>query len=257
VDGVRCLYRFRLNQDMLATAVHGSGSSRFLSDEAALGIIIGVLALLVAVATFILTYVIGVLRRRFIYGMTVSAPLVNSSVARPELHMLWREQEVTNPHILEVELAYRGRADVESSDFDKDRPLCLDMGVPIIDLVETVFHLAKAPLPRVEAVGTELRIGPDLLRKGQAMTFVVLADGPSARLACVNPVVNVKDREVRYQARQEAGRGTLRRVLAWTIILIIIFYVATQPAGTADAIHHFYNEIHSAAVALAKFVNSL
>jgi hypothetical protein len=242
---------------MLAAAAHGSGSDRFLSDEAALGIIIGAIALLVAVATFILTYVIGVLRRRFIYGMTVSAPLVNSSVAHPELHMLWRDQEVTNPHILEVELAYRGRADVESSDFDKGRPFCLDVGAPIIDLVETVFHPAKAPLPKVEAVGTELRIGPDLLRKGQAMTFVVLADGPSDQVGCVNPVANVKDREVRYQARQEAGRGRLRKVLEWAIILFIIFYVATQPAGAADAIHHFYNGIHSAAVSLAKFVNSL
>jgi hypothetical protein len=89
------------------------------------------------------------------------------------------------------------------------------------------------------------------------MTFVVLADGPSDQVGCVNPVANVKDREVRYQARQEAGRGRLRKVLEWAIILFIIFYVATQPAGAADAIHHFYNGIHSAAVSLAKFVNSL
>jgi hypothetical protein len=240
---------------MLAT--HGSGSSEFLSDQAAFGIVIGVLALLVSIATFILTYVIGVLRRRFIYGMTVSAPMVNRSVARPDLHILWRDQEVANPHVLEIELAYRGRADVQSSDFDKGRPLCLNVGVPIIDLLETVLHPAQEPLPKVEAVGTELRIGPDLLRKGQAMTFVVLADGPSDDVRCVNPVVNVKERKVSYQARQEAGHGMLQKSIAWAAVLVVLIYVITQPAGAADAVHHFYNWLHSLAVSLAKFVNSL
>jgi hypothetical protein len=219
--------------------------------------LIGLAALLVAIATFILSYVLGVLRRRFIYGMAVSAPMVNRSAARPDLHILWRDQEVTDPHVLEIELAYRGRADVKSSDFDKGRPFCLDVGVPIIDLLETVPHTAKDLLPKVEAVGTELKIGPDLLRKGQAMTFVVLADGPGDHVECMNPVANVKDREVRYQARQEASSGLLGKVIRWAIVLFIVFYVATEPAGAAGFVHHAYKGLQDAANSMARFVNSL
>lgn len=84
----------------MLNAAHGSGSSGFLSDQAAIGLLIGFLALLVGIATLVLTYVIRVLRRRIIYGMTVSASMVDRSVARPDLHILWRDQEVTDPHVL-------------------------------------------------------------------------------------------------------------------------------------------------------------
>lgn len=134
------------------------------------------------------------------------------------------------------------------------------MGVPIIDLLETVFHPAKAPLPKVEATGTELKIGPDLLRKGQTMTFVVLADGASSHLKCENPLANVREKEVRYQARQEAAwwqTGMLKKVVTWAIIIFVVFYLATQPTSASKIIHHAYNGIHSAGISLAKFVNSL
>jgi hypothetical protein len=239
---------------MLAAA-HGSGSGGFLSSNQAA--LISLASLFVAIATLILNYVLFVLRRRFIYGMTVSAPLVNRSTARPDLHILWRDQEVADPHVLEIELAYRGRADVESSDFDKGRPFSLDVGVPIIQLLDTVPHPDKEPLPRVEAVGTELKIGPDLFRKGQAMTFVVLADGPGDHVKCVNPVANVKDRQVRYQARQEPSSGNLRKIITWAIALFIIFYIVTQPDGAADFVHHAYNGLHDAGNSMARFVNSL
>lgn len=49
----------------------------------------------------------------------------------------------------------------------------------------------------------------------------------------------------------------LRRVIMWAIVLFIIFYVATQPAGAAGVVHHAYNGLHDAAISMAKFVNSL
>ena len=239
----------------MLTAAHGSGLGGFLSSNQAA--LISLAALLVAIATFIPNYILFALRRRFIYGMTVSAPLVNRSAAGPDLHILWRDQEVIDPHVLEIELAYRGRADVESSDFDKGRAFSLDVGVPIIYLIDTFPHPDKEPLPKVKAVGTELKIGPDLFRKGQAMTFVVLTDGPGDHVKCVNPVANVKDRQVRYQARQEANGGSLRKVITWAIVLFIVFYIATEPDGVAGFVHHAYNGLHDAATSLATFVNSL
>jgi phosphate/sulfate permease len=49
----------------------------------------------------------------------------------------------------------------------------------------------------------------------------------------------------------------LGRIIRWAIVLFIIFYVATQPAGAAGFVHHIYNGLHDAANSMATFVNSL
>jgi phosphate/sulfate permease len=49
----------------------------------------------------------------------------------------------------------------------------------------------------------------------------------------------------------------LRKIITWAIVLFILFYVATQPAGAAGFVHHFYNGLHDAANSMAQFVNSL
>jgi phosphate/sulfate permease len=49
----------------------------------------------------------------------------------------------------------------------------------------------------------------------------------------------------------------LRKIITWAIVLFILFYVTTQPAGAAGVIHHFYNGLHDAANSMATFVNSL
>jgi hypothetical protein len=49
----------------------------------------------------------------------------------------------------------------------------------------------------------------------------------------------------------------LRKVTGWAIVLFIVFWVLTQPAGAAHTVHHAYNGIHHAATSLAVFVNHL
>jgi hypothetical protein len=49
----------------------------------------------------------------------------------------------------------------------------------------------------------------------------------------------------------------LKKIIGWAIVLFIVFYIATQPAGAAGLVHHGYNGLHSAANSLARFVNSL
>ncbi len=79
-----------------------------------------------------LMYVTNVLKRRITYGMPVSARLIDQSVvrsvSRPDLHILWRDEELTDPYVLEIDLAYRGRKVIKSEDFDKGRPFSIDVG---------------------------------------------------------------------------------------------------------------------------------
>ncbi len=211
-----------------------------------------------------LMYVTNVLKRRITYGMPVSARLIDQSVvrsvSRPDLHILWRDEELTDPYVLEIDLAYRGRKVIKSEDFDKGRPFSIDVGVPIVDLLEMVFDPKEAPSPRVEVEETSLRIGPDLLRKRQAMTFVVLTDGPCDRLSHVNPLDAKVQPVTRYQPRLDVGeahREMLKKIITWVIVIFITYYVATEPAGAAGFVHQIYVGLHAAAESMASWVNSL
>ena len=178
---------------------------------------------------------------------------------------MWRDKEVSNPYVAEIDFAYRARRDIEIKSFTHDEPFCIEVGAPIIDLLETIFDPKTAPSPKVEAVGESLRIGPDLLRKGQAITFVVLTDGPVVELSDVNPLANVDAQpEAPYQMRRrvneawyQAQGGILKKIVTWAIVLFVVFYIATEPDGAGALVKHVSNGLHDAATSLATFVNRI
>jgi hypothetical protein len=49
----------------------------------------------------------------------------------------------------------------------------------------------------------------------------------------------------------------LRRILGWAVVIFIAFYIFTQPAGAADAVHGIFHLLAEAGNSLAAFVNSL
>jgi hypothetical protein len=49
----------------------------------------------------------------------------------------------------------------------------------------------------------------------------------------------------------------LKKIITWAIVIFIVFYIATEPGGAANLVHHAYNGLHSAGTSLARFVNSL
>jgi hypothetical protein len=49
----------------------------------------------------------------------------------------------------------------------------------------------------------------------------------------------------------------LKKVITWAIVIFLIYYLATDPAGAANFVHHIYNGLKSAAASLTTFVNSL
>jgi len=48
----------------------------------------------------------------------------------------------------------------------------------------------------------------------------------------------------------------ITRVIMTWIVLFIVFFILTQPSGSASYLHDRYNGIHSAARSPAKLVNS-
>lgn len=248
---------------MLAAA-HGSGSGVFLSSQA-IAVLLTMVTVLIGIAALILQYVTSVQRRRITYGMPIAARLIDRSVVPSDLHVLYREEELADPHVLEIALSYRGRKDISSASFDQGQPLCIDVGVPIIDLLETIFDPEEETDLKVEAVETALKVGPGLLRKGHAMTFVVLTDGPGARLTHEIPLADVKVRQVAgYRARQDARearygarQGFLKRIITWASVLFIMYYLGANPQGAVDLVDSVAGWLHGAGNSLSMFVNSL
>jgi hypothetical protein len=233
---------------MLA-AVHWYASSTLWTA------VVSLAAAFITIAGSIIAYSAAMPRRSIVYGMPVSAPLISApSGVKPGLRLLHGDEELADPHLLEIKLVCRGRRDIPSSSFDQDTPFCIDVGIPIVALLQTTFVPAKAPVPKVAALGSELRVGPSLIRKRQAIRFTVLADGPGARLTDQNPLIDVT---VRQEAQEQARQSMLRKVITWAAILFVVYYLATQPSGSAHFVHSVFNWLHDAGNSLATFVNSL
>jgi hypothetical protein len=187
-------------------------------------------------------------------------------VERPDLHILWSGEELDDPHVVEIDLAYRGRKILRSEDFDQGRPFCLELhGARIIDLLKKDFDPGEALSPKVAITDTALQIGPALLRRRHAMTFIVLTDGECTGLEPSNPLdakVQVKRAQTYTSKLDEALRyrwtdSQVIRIVTWAIVFFIVFYVATEPTAVGNLVHHVYNGVHNAAESLATFVNSL
>lgn len=252
---------------MIIAAAQASGLRITVSTQFVFTMLVSIATLLVAW----FTYLAAVPKRRITYGMPVSTPLVNQSVirsaARPDLHILWSGEELDDPHVVEIDLAYRGRRILRSEDFDQGRPFCIELhGARIIDLLEKDFNPAETLSPKVAVTDTALQVGPALLRRRHAMTFFVLTDGECTSLEPSNPLdakVQVK-RATTYTSKLDAEGLRYRwsdsmamKVVRWAIVLFIVFYIATEPAGAAGFVRHAYNGLHDAANSMARFVNSL
>ena len=49
----------------------------------------------------------------------------------------------------------------------------------------------------------------------------------------------------------------LKKVITWAIVIFIIYYLATDPAGAAAFMHHIFNGLKTIGASLATFFNSL
>jgi hypothetical protein len=236
---------------MLA-ATHGSDAGAFFTGPVAvLTITLG--GVLVAIASFVLQYYTSVFRRRIIIGMPVSARLIDPSVARPNLHVRYGQEQLADPHVSEIAFLYRGRRDMRAASFEEGQPFCIDLGVRIVDLLEQIIE-QEAPTPTIEVQGTKLKVGPSLLRKRKGMTLIVLTDGPCARLTYENPFADVKVRlGTQYSARQDErelrNRRRLvrvRQIAGWAVVIFLAWYLFTQPEA-----------VQQAGKSIATFLNSL
>lgn len=239
-------------------AAHGDGSGGFVTSQGA-GVLIGFLALLISLVGLAQAYLASHPRRPVIVvAMLSSARLLVGSVRLARLRVLYGERELHDPHLSTIGVTYRGRGhDIEINSFQGGKPLSVDLGSRIYDLLAEDFEPDQEPVPSVEVLGTGLSVMPSLVHDGQEMTFTVLTDGPCRLSRLSNPLPGVNVRlKAGFQVREDSGEarrqasGMLLRIIIWAVVIFAAFYLITQPGPAADTLNRLGND-------LANFVNSL
>lgn len=209
---------------MLATA-HWYTSTGFLT-------LAGIGATLLAGGVgALITYLVSVPRRQLLYSLQSSTSLLTASPdARKDIKVFHIDKELKDPHVIKVSLTSRSRSDIPSDAFDQDRPIILDVGVPII--ARLPGDAAADSYSAVDFQGTALRVGPDLITKRQRMNFNVLVDGNNVLLKCEAHLVNVKVRE--QPPNSESNRLSLGVFSALVVASgFIAFADFGTPSGTS------------------------
>ncbi|MFF3326421.1 hypothetical protein [Streptomyces sp. NPDC002889] len=101
---------------------------------------------------------------------------------------------LSEPRVVRVQLVNTGRRDISSAAFDRDLPIVMDLGIPILELLGTESHPPISAAPEAAAQGTTLRIGPGRLGRKESVTYLVLVDG-RPEYSCQHTLVDVDVKE--------------------------------------------------------------
>lgn len=120
-------------------------------------------------------------RRRLDFGLTSDVPIVHDVGSLAELEVRSGGRLLERPRVVQLRVVGRGRSDIAAASFG-DRPLVLDLGVPIVKLLDMRRANEAEPAPTVACTDTALRLGPSFIGKKQDLTYTIMVDGPPARL---------------------------------------------------------------------------
>ena len=118
-------------------------------------------SVVVAFVTLLVIYRVAAPRRSLGYGMPVVTPLLSDA-----------------------------RADIKV--LHEDKPLILDVNAHIMSIIESSSSPGSLSVPRLSADGSALAVGPDLIARGQRLTFILLLDGEDIRLSCRSHIADVR-----------------------------------------------------------------
>jgi hypothetical protein len=189
-----------------------------------------VVTLLAAVITAWVTYVVGVPKRRLLYGMPLITPLRTAPVGvGDDLELRHTGKLLAEPHIVKIQLVSRGRKDTPTSLYDSGDPIRLDVGARIVEILQETSDPQSVPAPKVTVDGTSLTIGPSRISRRQKIAFTLLTDGGRPYLTCQSPLIDV---QVRHQKPDELMP---RRVIALAAVLVVSAASALWVLSAASA----------------------
>lgn len=220
---------------VVADAWYDAGSTGLIAT-----VILGVLGIAVAVWA---AFRAAKPRQELAYEVRAIVPLLNPSAADvPYVDIYYDGEEVNHPHVVELHLHNRGSRDIATAQFDQDRAFVVDVGGLIKTVLNTVTVPSHYKAARLEADGSSLRVGPDLIKKGQLMKIALLVDGTNPRVTCPEPPFI--DVDVRNRAEMPTPRRWLDSPLGTvgvSLTVFVVYYLLSLDHG------HLVGDVVSAA----------
>jgi hypothetical protein len=181
------------------------------------GTIVGVLSI---VAVVWVTWRAANPKRRLWYSMPVVTPLVRRGKGLTrELKITYGDDQLASPYTVNVQFVSRGRLDIPRSAFDGDLPMQLDVGAPIIEVLNITTSRDR-PIPPIKVDSSKLFIGPSLIGRREKIVISLLVDGDPQ----LNPLAqSLENVDIRQGDPAEAWPGVMRSPIGiWSVVWLVV-----------------------------------
>ena len=153
-------------------------------------------------------------------------------------------------HIVQLQLANRGRHDIPSSAFDQDRPLILDVAAPILAVLKIGSGPTRYDGPPVHAEGTGIALRPALIKRGQKITISLLVHGANPCVAIEHsPLIDTRIREYKGSGRRVEYKVMLTVAAVGAIALTTLVAAITSTAEQITTVASVASTLIAAGVA--------
>jgi hypothetical protein len=196
-------------------------------------IIIGIIAAIFAYVT----YRSGVAEKRILLSVISRSRLLSApKPMREDLKITYEGLDLADPNVIALEIENVGKSHINSQDFDQGRSLSFGLDAPIVKILSSRHRPNSAPSPRISVEDNEVKLGPELIAKGEVIEIAILADGPVGNIeVALDPIgdadVQIRDRETWLAQR---SRRRVRIALAGATAVTAFLVAATIYTTIAD-----------------------
>ena len=195
----------------------------------ALGIIVAVLAIIVGAWA---AFRAASPRRRLYYWLASDTPLIRKRQDLSEkLKVTYDLQELKSPRVVNVQLVGRRGRDIDSEAFN-GKPVCLDLGTPIVECVKVTTSPSDMSDPAWTTEGSKLLIGPDLFKSRQKTVFSLLIEGDPPNI--VPPKQTLTDVQLERGDGESPVRGGW-----WSLAVIVPAVILAAVASYNSQSNHW------------------
>lgn len=142
-------------------------------------IVAGVVVTLVGSVGTWVAIIVSNPKRRLLYGVRANVPVMTAPEGlRTDLKLFHRDEQLTEPRLVEIQLVGRGRRDI-SSDLLANQPIRLSVGPRIIRVLDVSSNESSRRLPEITPDGTALTIGPTVVGNDSRSSSPCSPTGPN------------------------------------------------------------------------------
>lgn len=197
-----------------------------------IGIVIALLALCVGVLQLVRA---GPERRRGVAYWASQRRLLSRRAGAATLKVVVNGEEVKDPRSVTVHFVSYGRLDVPSSAYDGGKPVVIDLGVPVVQQLDSSGIAAED----FNVDGSTITIAPHLIKAGAQYQWEVVCDGPP-EVTIDPPLIDTDVMDPRRAWIEGGKKGRLYTLgagaLGIGLILVGLINMPTtsRPAGGND-----------------------